>query len=130
MSRRDELDLMDYLAHIQEAISRIQRYLIEIDHDAFLANEEKQDAVIRNLEIIGEAAGNIHRHFPDFTKQHPDFPAKAAYGTRNALAHGYFTVDMEIVWTTIQSDLPSLYRQVCAITENNGPLSPDSGINS
>ena len=66
MSRRDELALKDYLEHIQQAIGRIQRYLSDIDRAAFLANEEKQDAVIRNLEVIGEAAGNIQRHFPDF----------------------------------------------------------------
>ncbi len=90
MSRRDELALRDYLEHIQQAIGRIQRYLTDIDHTAFLANEEKQDAVIRNLEIIGESAGNIQRHFPDFATQFPDFPLKAAYGTRNVLAHGYF----------------------------------------
>jgi uncharacterized protein with HEPN domain len=62
MSRRDELALRSYLEHIQQAIGRIQRYLQDIDHARFLANEEKQDAVIRNLEIIGEAAGNIQRH--------------------------------------------------------------------
>lgn len=89
MSRRDELALRDYLEHIQQAIGRIQRYLVDIDHTAFLTNEEKQDAVIRNLEVIGEAAGNILRHFPDFAAKHPDVPLKAAYGARNALAHGY-----------------------------------------
>ena len=78
MSRRDELALRDYLEHIQQAIGRIQRYLRDIDHAGFLINEEKQDAVIRNLEIIGEAAGNIQRYFPDFTSKHPDFPLKAA----------------------------------------------------
>lgn len=80
MSRRDELILRDYLEHIQQAIGRIQRYLADIDHTAFLANEEKQDAVIRNLEIIGEAAGNIQRHFPDFSAQYPDFPSKRPTG--------------------------------------------------
>lgn len=68
MSQRDELALKDYLVRTQQAIGRIQRYLTDIDRDVFLANEEKQDAVIRNLEIIGEAAGNIQRHFPDFSK--------------------------------------------------------------
>ena len=78
MSQRNELDLVDYLQHIKQAIGRIQRYLADIDHTAFLANEEKQDAVIRNLEIIGEAAGSIQRHFPDFAAKFPDFPIKAA----------------------------------------------------
>lgn len=112
MSRRDELVLRDYLEHIQQAIGRIQRYLADIDHTAFLANEEKQDAVIRNLEIIGEAASNIQRHFPDFSAQYPDFPIKAAYGTRNAPAHGYFKVDLDVVWKTVERDLPLLGVQV------------------
>ena len=112
MSRRDEQALKDYLEHIRQAISRVQRYLSGVDHAAFLASEEKQDAVIRNLEIIGEAAGNIQRHFPDFAAQHPDFPLKAAYGTRNALAHGYFKVDLDVIWRTVERDLPLLGSQV------------------
>ncbi|AXS82956.1 DUF86 domain-containing protein [Marinobacter sp. Arc7-DN-1] len=112
MSRRDELALRDYLGHIQQAIGRIQRYLQDIDQVGFLVNEEKQDAVIRNLEIIGEAAGSIQRHFPDFAIKHPDFPLKAAYGTRNALAHGYFKVDLDVVWRTVERDLPELEVQV------------------
>lgn len=112
MNPRNELALKDYLGHIQEAIGRIQHYLQDIDHAGFLAKEEKQDAVIRNLEIIGEAAGNIQRHFPDFATKHPDFPLKAAYGTRNVLAHGYFKVDLDVIWKTIERDLPELEIQV------------------
>lgn len=126
MSRRDELALRDYLEHIQQAIGRIQRYLADIDHAAFVTNEEKQDAVIRNLEIIGEGAGNIQRHFPDFAIRFPDFPLKAAYGTRNALAHGYFKVDLDIVWRTVERDLPLLRTQVDGVLEalGNGEASP------
>lgn len=112
MNRRDELALEDFLGHIQQAISRIQRYLTDIDRAAFLASEEKQDAVIRNLEVIGEAAGNIQRHFPDFASRHPSFPLKAAYGTRNALAHGYFKIDLGVVWKTVERDLPLLSIQI------------------
>lgn len=112
MSRRDAFALKDYLEHIRQAIGRIQQYLADIDRAAFLANEEKQDAVIRNLEVIGEAAGNIQRHFPDFSEKNPDFPLREAYGARNALAHGYFKVDLEIVWNTVDRDLPLLMTQV------------------
>ncbi|GBE09640.1 hypothetical protein BMS3Abin12_00188 [bacterium BMS3Abin12] len=120
MSRRDKLALIDYLEHIQRAISRIQRYSADIDHAAFLVNEEKQDAVIRNLEIIGEAVGNIQRHFPDFATQYPDFPLKNAYGTRNALTHGYFKVDLDAVWNTIVRDLPLLKIQVAEVLQSLG----------
>ncbi|MCW8829070.1 MAG: DUF86 domain-containing protein [Gammaproteobacteria bacterium] len=118
MSQRDELALRDYLEHIHQAIGRIQRYLEDIDHAGFLINEEKQDAVIRNLEIIGEAAGNIQRHFPDFAAMHPDFPLKAAYGTRNALSHGYFKVDLDVVWKTVERDLPMLEIQVSELIQS------------
>ena len=122
MSKRDELALRDYLEHIQQAINRIEKYLADIDHAAFLANEEKQDAVIRNLEIIGEAAGKIQRHFPDFAATYPDFPLKAAYGTRNVLAHGYFKIDLSVVWKTVERDLPLFEIQVNEVldTLSNG----------
>jgi uncharacterized protein with HEPN domain len=112
MTRRDQFALRDYLEHIQQAITRIQRYIADVDQVAFVQSEEKQDAVIRNLEVIGEAAGKIQRHFPDFADKYPEFPLKAAYGTRNALAHGYFKVDLEVVWKTVERDLPLLSVQV------------------
>ena len=74
--------------------------------------------MIRNLEIIGEAAGNIQRHFPDFAKKHPKFPLKAAYGMRNALAHGYFKVDLDMVWRTVERDLPELEVQVGEVIQS------------
>jgi uncharacterized protein with HEPN domain len=124
MSKRNKQVLQDYLEHIQAAIRRIQRYLVDINHDGFLANEEKQDAVIRNLEIIGEAAENIRRSFPEFAEQHSDFPLKSAYGMRNALAHGYFKVDLDMVWKTIEKDLPLLDAQA---TEVIASLTTGSG---
>lgn len=122
MSRRDRQALRDYLAHIHQAIERIQRYLADVDHADFLRNEEKQDAVIRNFEVIGEASENIRRNFPDFAGQHPDFPLQATYGMRNALAHGYFKIDLDVVWNTIEQDLPWLESQV---TEALASLAPD-----
>jgi uncharacterized protein with HEPN domain len=105
---KDKQRLFDYLQHIVEAIARIQRYIEDIDELAFLDNELIQDAVIRNLEIVGEASQNIYKNFPDFVSEHSDVPFLAAYEMRNALAHGYFKVDFEIVWKTIERDLPEL----------------------
>ncbi len=82
---------------------------------AFLRDEKTQDAVIRNIEIIGEAARNIERNHPDFAAQHADVPWGIAYEMRNALAHGYFKVDFEIVWKTIGNDLPALEQQILLI---------------
>ena len=68
--------------------------------------------MIRNFEIIGEASNNIEKHYPEFAAAHPELPLSFAYQMRNAVAHGYFKVDLEIVWRTINRDLPGLYRQV------------------
>ncbi len=105
---KDKQRLIDYLKHILEAISRIQRYIEDIDEIAFLGNELIQDAVIINIEIIGEASRNINKHYPEYTEQHANIPFAIAYEMRNALAHGYFKVDLEIVWRTIERDLPEL----------------------
>jgi uncharacterized protein with HEPN domain len=105
---RDRQRLDDYLAHIVEAIERIHRYTGNMDEATFLDNALVQDAVIRNLEIIGEASNNIEKHFPEFSAAHPELPLAFAYQMRNTVAHGYFKVDYEIVWKTILSDLPRL----------------------
>ncbi|ACO81114.1 hypothetical protein AvCA_50240 [Azotobacter vinelandii CA] len=114
---RDRQRLTDYLVHILEAIERIDRYTEDMSEVTFLENQMAQDAVIRNLEIIGEASNNITKHYPEFAATHPELPLAFAYQMRNAIAHGYFKVDLEIVWKTIQRDLPGLYRQVQAVAE-------------
>ncbi len=98
--------LADYLTHILQAIERIQRYTDDMDEAGFLQNEMAQDAV------IGEACRNIERNHPDFVAAHRDLPFSFAYEMRNALAHGYFKVDLGIVWKTIESDLPHLQQQL------------------
>jgi uncharacterized protein with HEPN domain len=113
----DKQRLLDYLVHILNAIERIDRYTTEMVEWTFLENELVQDAVIRNFEIIGEASRNIARHYPVFTAEHPEVPLAFAYEMRNALAHGYFKVDLEIVWKTIQRDLPVLAGQVDKLAE-------------
>jgi uncharacterized protein with HEPN domain len=112
---RDQQRLADYLHHILEAIERIAQYTEDMDEAAFLNSPLVQDAVIRNVEIIGEASNNIEKRYPEFALRHPELPLSFAYQMRNAVAHGYFKVDFEIVWKTIHSDLPDLYRQVRAI---------------
>lgn len=77
-----------------------------------MQSELVQDAVIRNLEILGEASNNIQKYYPEFATQHPELPLAFAYQMRNAVVHGYFKVDYEIVWKTIHADLPVLHEQV------------------
>lgn len=109
---RDPQRLPDYLGHILEAIERIQHYVDDMDEVGFLNSKLVQDAVIRNLEVIGEASRNIERVHPEFAAAHPKLPLALANDMRNALSHGYFKVDLEIVWKTIRGDLPGLYAQV------------------
>ena len=110
--KRDPQRLPDYLNHILEAIERIEEYVSDLDEIAFLGNKLVQDAVIRNFEVIGEASNNIEKRFPEFVAAHPELPLTSAYQMRNAVAHGYFQVDFEILWKTIQRDLPSLHTKV------------------
>lgn len=112
MSRADALRLPEYLRHILEAIERISRYVEDMDEVAFLNDLKTQDAVIRNFEIIGETSRNIGRYHGQFADEHDYLPLNFAYEMRNALAHGYFKVDLQIVWKTIQVSLPQLHQQV------------------
>jgi uncharacterized protein with HEPN domain len=108
----DEQRLADYLAHILESIERIQHYVTDIDELTFLDSKLIQDAVIRNFEILGEASNNIEKRYPEFVRKHPELRLSSAYQMRNALAHGYFKIDFEVVWRTIQNDLPDFYKMV------------------
>jgi uncharacterized protein with HEPN domain len=110
----DRQRLADYLRHILEAIERVDRYTAELDESNFLGNQLVQDAVIRNFEIIGEASHKIDKHYPEFVATYPDIPLAFAYQMRNAVAHGYFKVDFEIVWRTIHRDLPDLRSRLKA----------------
>lgn len=108
---RGQQRLQDYLAHIIQDTQRIHHYTEEIDEVGFLVNELVQDAVIRNIEIIGEASNSIDKYHQVFANLHPELPLVFAYEMRNAVAHGYFKVDLEIVWKTIKNDLPELEQQ-------------------
>lgn len=115
MSRADPLRIADYLAHILEAIRNIQEYTAGMSRSDFMIDRKTQDAVIRNLEVIGEACNNLSKNSPDFVAAHTSVPWGFAYEMRNALSHGYFKVDHAVVWQTLQDDLPTLQRQVAAL---------------
>ncbi len=104
-SRRDR----DFLSDIAESISRILEYTASLDWDEFLRDHKTQDAVVRNLEVIGEAAKNIS---DDFRERYPEIPWRSMAGTRDRLTHHYFGINQEIVWQIVQQDLPGLNRLV------------------
>jgi len=114
---KDLQRLDDYLNHILTAIHRIFQYCADLDELGFASNPLIQDAVIRNFEVIGEASRNIERNYPEFAAEHSELPLAVAYEMRNALAHGYFKVDLEVVWKTIHKDLPYLESLIQALVK-------------
>jgi uncharacterized protein with HEPN domain len=106
----------DYLEHIAEAIERATGYLQPVpDLEAFQKSPQVQDAVVRNIEIIGEAVNKINSTAPDFIQQYPELPWAQMRGMRNIAIHEYFFVDLEIVWTTVRDDFPKLKQQIAAL---------------
>jgi len=106
----------DYLKHIAEAIDRATGYLRPLlDLEAFKQNPQVQDAVVRNIEIIGEAVNKINSIAPDFIKQHHELPWAQMRAMRNVAIHEYFYVDLGIVWKTVKDDLPELKQQIDAL---------------
>lgn len=79
---------------------------------AFRQSQHEQDAVIRNIEIIGEAARQLQRHVPEFVESHPELPWIEMWSMRNKMIHNYFDVDVDVVWRTVEDDLPRLRQQV------------------
>ncbi len=106
MSKRGDLELLN---DIQEAIRRIELFTQDIDYEDFLEDIKTQDAVIRNLEIIGEAAKNIT---DELKEKYPQILWKDLAGIRDKLIHHYFGVNLEIVWTIIDEDLPLLRKEI------------------
>ena len=114
---RDQQRLNDYITHILQAIERIHRYTEDIDVSRFLQNDMLQDAVIRNIEIIGEAARNIERHYPEFAQKHAEIPWEDIYLMRNRVSHGYFSVDLAVVWKTVRRDIPELRQLLIPLVQ-------------
>ena len=98
-----------FLADIHESIARIERYSAGLDRAGFEADEKTVDAVVRNLEIIGEAARQLPE---DFTQRNPQIEWRKIAGLRNRIVHDYFGLDLEIIWHIVRSDLPALKRDL------------------
>lgn len=110
--------VQDYLEHILEALERIQRYAAGKSADVFLASTMLQDAVLRNLGIIGEAAHRLLADAPEFVATHPEIPFAKIYATRNRITHAYEEVDMEIVWNLVVNDVPALQPTIIAVLKD------------
>ena len=97
------------MADIREALARIKSYLQEVSYEMFLNDKKTQDAVIRNIEILGEATKRLSQNFRD---QNAAVPWKTIAGTRDRLIHDYFGVNLDVVWNIVTSDLPALNREI------------------
>ena len=100
------------VADIREAISRIERYTAGMSYEAFAGSEITVDAVVRNLEIIGEAASQVP---PEIRGRYPGLPWDEMRGMRNVLAHVYFGVSLPIIWQTITHNIPELKSHLAAL---------------
>ena len=98
-------DDLAFIEHILLCIDKIQEYTKNLTTQDFNSNELIQDAVIRNIEIIGEATKKISK---DLKSQYQEIPWKEMSGMRDKLIHDYFGVDVDVVWKTVNEDIPYL----------------------
>jgi uncharacterized protein with HEPN domain len=98
-----------YLKHIIDAIGRIEEYTKDVRRDGFMSSTLVQAAVVRELEIIGEATKRLGAQIK---KGYPDVPWKKIAGMRDKLIHDYFGVDLDAVWETVERDIPALRKRI------------------
>lgn len=103
-----------YLQDIWESILAIEEYTQNIAEDDFYSNRQLQDAIVRRLEIIGEAVKNVD---DDFRDKYPQIPWKEIAGMRAVVAHEYFGVKLDRVWDVMREDLPRLKQQMLLIMD-------------
>ena len=109
---------------ILEAIARVRDYTVDLEYEAFAANVEKQDSVIRRLEIIGEAVKGVP---DDLRAKYPAVRWREIAGARDILIHEYFRVDLEMAWEMVKRDLPRLEAEVRSILqESSRDFGPDA----
>ncbi len=106
MSERTDIE---YLADTKEAVLRINAYTQDLTFEQFLEDKKTQDAVVRNLEVIGEAVKNISE---ESKSRFPQIPWKDLAGVRDKLIHHYFGVNFDIVWNIVKQELPELLSQL------------------
>lgn len=104
--------LADYLDHIQQAAADAKTFVEGMTKSDFLSDKRTQQAVVMSIIIIGEAATKILDRHGEFTEQYPEIPWRDMRGMRNRIAHGYFDINLDVVWETIESSFPVLVDQL------------------
>ncbi|MBI4988193.1 MAG: DUF86 domain-containing protein [Rhodocyclales bacterium] len=105
----------DYLGHMLEAVRLVRSYMEGLSKADFLDDRKTQQAVILNILVIGEAATKIADEFPEFVARYPEVRWKDMRGMRNRMAHGYFDINLDVVWETAQQSLPALEQQLLGL---------------
>lgn len=106
-----------FLLDIMESIEKIENYTNGLNEDDFSTNGQAQDAVIRRIEIIGEATKNLPN---DLRKEYADVPWKEIAGMRDIITHEYFGINIKRVWNIIKEDLPPFKEQIAKIIKELG----------
>lgn len=109
--------LPDYLGHIQQAAFDACIFVEGLALADFLEDKRTQQAVIMSLVVIGEAVSKVMIEYADFAQAHPQVPWRSMRGMRNRIAHGYFDINLEVVWDTVQTALPDLLQQLPAVRQ-------------
>ena len=115
----NENRLPDYLEHIQQAAIDARSFVDGLAKEDFLADKRTQQAVIMSLIIIGEAATKIMDGYTAFTQAHSEVPWRSMRNMRNRMAHGYFDINLDIVWDTVQELLPELLKQLPSVLQDS-----------
>ena len=108
-------DVRVYVADILECIRRIEEYTKGIGRDDFMENVQAQDAVLRRLEVIGEAVKGIP---PEVRSKYPEIAWREIAGLRDVLIHGYFGVKLERIWKVVEQDLPELKTRMNLVQQD------------
>lgn len=102
----------ELLAHMREAASQALTYTEGLAKEDFLADKRTQQAVILNLIILGEAATKLMDHHPAVSEAHSEIEWRSMRGMRNRIAHGYYDINLDVVWETVSSALPDLVTRL------------------
>lgn len=104
--------ILTYIEQMQESVSLACSYIDGIEKADFLADKKTQQAVVLNLLVLGENATKVLQSYPEFSALHDDIPWRSMKGMRNRIAHGYFDINLDVVWDTTKQALPQLNSQL------------------
>ncbi len=108
----NENRLTDYLDHMQQAATDARTFVEGLAKNDFLEDKRTQQAVIMSLIIVGEAATKVMDGYSEFAQAHAEVPWRSMRGMRNRITHGYFDINLDVVWDTVQMALPVLITKL------------------